>query len=503
MTRCRLHLRRRPQPLPHRHAVRVTCSCDAASMARSSWTRPTSVSPSTTFGRRRRLRRASAASSRQPHAYLSGVEATLGDQRRRSVTCTCPSVLAGPATRGTPTSRIRRAIAARSATAASATPPSSSSRTARPSRRARYRRYGSAHATGTVRRGARARAGRHRAEPVHRHAARRHGRGRPARRPQGRRRHASRAVRPDPARPRGDRGRPQAPGGSRARALAGREGGRADRGLPAGRARAPRPRPGRRPRAQPAPRLRPHDRLRPGRPDGAASPATTSTTSRSAARSARSARHGERPLFPLNLVGDYGGGGMLLAFGVVCGLLEARASGEGQVVDAAMVEGTALLTSLLHGLRAAGGWQDTAGTNLLDSGAHFYEVYDTSDGGHVAVGAIEPQFYARLLELLELDADDFPPVRHGPLARVQGALRGGLRDAHARRMGRAPRGRGGVRDRRLRPRRRPGAPAQPGARHLRRARRHGPARRGAALRPHPGRRPPATEPDLAAWGVED
>ena len=95
-------------------------------------------------------------------------------------------------------------------------------------------------------------------------------------------------------------------------------------------------------------------------------------------------------------------------FGVVCGILEARESGQGQVVDAAMVEGTALLTTLFHGLRAAGGWNDEPGTNLLDSGAHFYEVYDRSDGGHVAVGAIEPQFYARLLELLELDADDFP-----------------------------------------------------------------------------------------------
>ncbi|MEA2126721.1 MAG: alpha-methylacyl-CoA racemase [Solirubrobacteraceae bacterium] len=120
------------------------------------------------------------------------------------------------------------------------------------------------------------------------------------------------------------------------------------------------------------------------------------------------ARKDDRPLFPLNLVGDYGGGGMLLAFGVVCGLLEARGSGQGQVVDAAMVEGSALLTALFHGMRAAGAWNDTPGTNLLDSGAHFYEVYRTADGGHVAVGAIEPQFYARLLELLELSPDDFP-----------------------------------------------------------------------------------------------
>ncbi|HEX6387958.1 MAG TPA: CaiB/BaiF CoA-transferase family protein [Solirubrobacteraceae bacterium] len=120
------------------------------------------------------------------------------------------------------------------------------------------------------------------------------------------------------------------------------------------------------------------------------------------------AREGERPLFPLNLVGDYGGGGMLLALGVVCAVLEARGSGEGQVVDAAMVDGSALLTTVFHGLRAGGAWRDTPGTNVLDSGAHFYEVYETADGGHVSVGAIEPQFYADLLRLLEVDAADAP-----------------------------------------------------------------------------------------------
>jgi alpha-methylacyl-CoA racemase len=119
-------------------------------------------------------------------------------------------------------------------------------------------------------------------------------------------------------------------------------------------------------------------------------------------------RAGERPLFPLNLVGDYGGGGMLLAFGVVCGIVEARTSGQGQVVDAAMVDGTALLTTIFHGLRAGGIWFDPPGTNMLDSGAHFYEVYETSDGGHIAVGAIEPQFYAELLRLLNVDAGEHP-----------------------------------------------------------------------------------------------
>src|SRR4051812_16992197 len=120
------------------------------------------------------------------------------------------------------------------------------------------------------------------------------------------------------------------------------------------------------------------------------------------------ARQGERPLFPLNLVGDFGGGGLLLAFGIVCALQEAASSGVGQVVDAAMVEGAALLTTLMHGLRQAGQWTDEPGTNLLDSGAHFYEVYECGDGAFVAVGALEPQFYAELLRILDVSPDEFP-----------------------------------------------------------------------------------------------
>jgi alpha-methylacyl-CoA racemase len=116
------------------------------------------------------------------------------------------------------------------------------------------------------------------------------------------------------------------------------------------------------------------------------------------------AREGGRPLAPLNLVGDFGGGGMLLALGVVSALLHARATGEGQVVDVAMVDGAALLATMIQGLRQAGMWSDTAGTNLLDSGAPFYDTYATSDGGHMAVGALEPQFHARLLELLGIPA---------------------------------------------------------------------------------------------------
>jgi alpha-methylacyl-CoA racemase len=118
-------------------------------------------------------------------------------------------------------------------------------------------------------------------------------------------------------------------------------------------------------------------------------------------------RSGERPLFPINLLGDYGGGGMLLAFGVLAGIVEARVSGRGQVVDAAMVDGVAQLATIIFSFAGAGSW-GAAGTNVLDSGAHFYDVYETADGRHVAVGAIEPQFYAELLRLLELAPEDFP-----------------------------------------------------------------------------------------------
>ena len=125
------------------------------------------------------------------------------------------------------------------------------------------------------------------------------------------------------------------------------------------------------------------------------------------------AREGERPLFPINLLGDFGGGGMVLAFGVVCAILEARGSGQGQVVDAAMVDGAAVLTTLIHAMKGIGMWGDPAGTNILDSGAHFYEVYETSDGAHVAIGALEPQFYAELLRVLGLDLEEFPQMDQG------------------------------------------------------------------------------------------
>ena len=119
-------------------------------------------------------------------------------------------------------------------------------------------------------------------------------------------------------------------------------------------------------------------------------------------------RKAERPLAPLNLVGDFGGGGMLMAFGVACALIETARSGKGQVVDAAMVDGAAVLMQMMYGMRAMGVWNDERGTNLLDSGAHFYEVYETQDGKHVSIGSIEPQFYAELIEKTGLAAEDLP-----------------------------------------------------------------------------------------------
>ena len=119
-------------------------------------------------------------------------------------------------------------------------------------------------------------------------------------------------------------------------------------------------------------------------------------------------RKGEAPVPPLNLVGDFGGGGMLLAFGIACALLEARSSGRGQVVDAAMVDGAATLAAMFSGMLAQGRWNETRGDNLLDTGAPWYDTYETSDGKHVAIGSIEPKFYAELLERLGLANEALP-----------------------------------------------------------------------------------------------
>jgi alpha-methylacyl-CoA racemase len=118
---------------------------------------------------------------------------------------------------------------------------------------------------------------------------------------------------------------------------------------------------------------------------------------------------GGKPVPPLNLVGDFGGGGMMLAFGIVCALLEAQRSGKGQVVDAAMVDGAAVLGTMMFGMIASGMWQDERGVNLLDTGAHFYDTYETKDGKWVSIGSIEPQFYAELLERAGLDKAVFAP----------------------------------------------------------------------------------------------
>ncbi len=118
-------------------------------------------------------------------------------------------------------------------------------------------------------------------------------------------------------------------------------------------------------------------------------------------------RAGQAPVPPLNLVGDFGGGGMFLAFGMVCGMLEAARSGKGQVVDAAMVDGAATLMTMFHAFAAMGAWKPERGTNLLDTGAHFYDVYECSDGTYISVGSIEPQFYAELRRLAGLDGSEW------------------------------------------------------------------------------------------------
>lgn len=118
-------------------------------------------------------------------------------------------------------------------------------------------------------------------------------------------------------------------------------------------------------------------------------------------------RAGEAPVPPLNLVGDFGGGGMLLAFGIACGIVSARSTGQGQVVDAAMVDGTATLMSMFFSMKAMGIWGER-GTNMLDTGAPFYDVYECSDGEYVSIGSIEPQFYALLMELSGLGETDLP-----------------------------------------------------------------------------------------------
>ncbi|MDI5939366.1 CaiB/BaiF CoA-transferase family protein, partial [Micromonospora sp. DH15] len=121
-------------------------------------------------------------------------------------------------------------------------------------------------------------------------------------------------------------------------------------------------------------------------------------------------RAGERPVPPMNLLGDFGGGGMMLALGVVAALYAVRAGAPGQVVDAAIVDGVSVLTTMIHSLRGVGRWQDPRGVNLLDGGAPFYDTYECADGRHLAVGALEPRFYDELVRRTgcPLPGDDAP-----------------------------------------------------------------------------------------------
>ncbi|MEO8374986.1 MAG: CaiB/BaiF CoA-transferase family protein [Sphingomonas bacterium] len=116
---------------------------------------------------------------------------------------------------------------------------------------------------------------------------------------------------------------------------------------------------------------------------------------------------GGKPVAPINLVGDFGGGGMMLAFGMLAAILQAQATGQGQIVDCAMTEGSAVLASMVWGFRAMGMWGNPRGANLLDGGAHFYDTYETSDGKWVSIGAIEPQFYAGLRRVMGLEGAEW------------------------------------------------------------------------------------------------
>ncbi|MDT3444910.1 MULTISPECIES: CaiB/BaiF CoA-transferase family protein [unclassified Pseudofrankia] len=145
-------------------------------------------------------------------------------------------------------------------------------------------------------------------------------------------------------------------------------------------------------------------------------------------------RQGEAPHPPMNLLGDYAGGGTFAALGIVCALLASRTSGEGQVVDAAMIDGVALLSARIQGLRAAGVWTDEPGTNHLDTGAPFYDTYRCADGKYLAVGALEPDFYREFVKGLGIDVSDWPDqhdTAQWPLLRqlISDAIAARTRDA--------------------------------------------------------------------------
>ena len=196
-------------------------------------------------------------------------------------------------------------------------------------------------------------------------------------------------------------------------------------------------------------------------------------------------RRGAPPTLPLNLIGDYGGGALYLALGLLAGILEARGSGRGQVIDAAIIDGAASLASTFFGMRAAGIWRDERGTNFTDSGSHFYEVYQCADGKWLSVAAIEAKFYAELLRLLEID-----PAALGrqmdPAAwpRAKADIGRHVQATLTRRMGACIRRVRCLRCARARLGRGCRAPASSRTRDADRDRRHRPTGPRAALQPH-------------------
>jgi alpha-methylacyl-CoA racemase len=206
-----------------------------------------------------------------------------------------------------------------------------------------------------------------------------------------------------------------------------------------------------------------------------------------------------RPVLPLNLVADFGGGSMFCVLGILAALVERAASGRGQVVDAAMVDGVTALSQMVWALRGQGVWSDERGSNLLDGGTPFYDTYTCADGRHVAVGALEPHFYAALLAGLGLDGAGLPaqadragwpvlraalparPGRPGRVARAAGGLRRGVRDPHPRRVGRCVRRHRRLRDAGAHLRGGADAPAPGRTGYARHPRRRPAGRAGAAL----------------------
>ena len=220
----------------------------------------------------------------------------------------------------------------------------------------------------------------------------------------------------------------------------------------------------------------------------------------------------ERPQFPANLVGDFGGGSTYLVIGILAALLEARVSGQGQVVDAAIVDGTAHLNAMTAAFPASGGFKEERGANLLDGGVPFYDIYETADGKHMSVGALEPQFFDALVTAARRQGDLPRPGRHGPVRRDARGLHRDLQAADPGRVGRDLRG-----HRRLRGRH---PPDQRGRRTTRTwwpGRRSSSTtgwcsrsrRRGSPGPPRPSACRPArwpaqhTRDALAAWGIAD